>query len=508
MLTFNPISRESDQSTYDSLSQSISALVQTDKHDFALRLFQVTEESEYQSFIVFDKLVKLAPIIDALGSYLRYQGLHNINILSPGDHYILPLQSGFRWMNEKVKPVVARREMSLDVALDFFCSEVMKGHVDDELFLEALLAANEALASSGAKQSARLFAISGGAETEEKPATTAAEADVPDSLLQNSPLPDSLLLSEVDEGSILQEDPPAIESPGGARTVGYLSRLFSLDPLDEIKTLPAILDDELDSGIIYEDRVAGTEPEMASDNVVEVDFFRGESSSADRQAEIMELLQTPAVREFLDEQAVQQEESVEIVELKETEIEATEIEEIGSEEALSKESLQEEALPEEALPEEALLEEAQSEISLQEEVLPAETRSELLAVNEVESDSENSSELPVLFDQAEAVVFQGKSEEARTEAEDIFADLASAEPLEVGDDIFDEADAEPRSVADEIVTGGDLVADADEQFRVVGLDSGDDEPGAALYEQLHFPFAQGLVEPQVYKEKVDRQSAS
>lgn len=457
-------------------------MVHTEKNDFALRLFQVTEESEYQSFIVFDKLVKLAPIIDALGAYLRYQGLHNINILRPGDHYILPLQSGFRWMNEKVKPVVARREMSLDVALDFFCSEVMKGHVDDELFLEALLAANEALASSGAKQSARLFAISGGAEIEEKPATSEAEADLPDLLLQNS-----LLLSEVDEGSILQEDPPAVESPGGARTVGYLSRLFSLDPLDEIKTLPAILDDELESGIIYEDRVIDSEPETPSDNVVEVDFFRGESSAADRQAEIMELLQTPAVREFLDEQAVQQEESGDVVELKETEIE-----EIGSEEAQSDMSLQEEALSKE---------------SLLEEALPAETRSELLAVNDAESDSENSSELPVLFDQAEAVVCQGKSEEVRTDAADIFADLASAELLEVGDDIFDEADAEPRSVADEIVTGGDLVADADEQFRVVGLDSGDDEPGAALYEQLHFPFAQGLVEPQVYKEKVDRQSA-
>lgn len=467
-------------------------MVHTEKNDFALRLFQVTEESEYQSFIVFDKLVKLAPIIDALGAYLRYQGLHNINILRPGDHYILPLQSGFRWMNEKVKPVVARREMSLDVALDFFCSEVMKGHVDDELFLEALLAANEALASSGAKQSARLFAISGGAEIEEKPATSEAEADLPDSLLQNSLLPDSLLLSEVDEGSILQEDPPAVESPGGARTVGYLSRLFSLDPLDEIKTLPPILDDELESGIIYEDRVIDSEPETPSDNVVEVDFFRGESSAADRQAEIMELLQTPAVREFLDEQAVQQEESGDVEELKETEIE-----EIGSEEAQSDMSLQEEALSKECLSKESLLEEA----------LPAETRSELLAVNDAESDSENSSELPVLFDQAEAVVCPGKSEEVCTDADDIFADLASAELLEVGDDIFDEADAEPRSVADEIVTGGDLVADADEQFRVVGLDSGDDEPGAALYEQLHFPFAQGLVEPQVYKEKVDRQSA-
>ena len=91
--------------------------------------------------------------------------------------------------------------------------------------------------------------------------------------------------------------------------------------------------------------------------------------------------------------------------------------------------------------------------------------------------------MPLVLDQEEAVVCPGKFEEAQAEAEDIFTELASAESL----DAFEET--------------------LDDQFRVVGLDSGDDEPGAALYEQLHFPFAQGLVEPQVYKEKVDRKSA-
>lgn len=468
MLTFNPISRESDQATYDSLSQSISALVQTDKNDFALRLFQVTEESEYQSFIVFDKLVKLTPIIDALGSYLRYQGLHNINILSPGDHYILPLQSGFRWMNEKVKPVVARREMSLDVALDFFCSEVMKGRVDDELFLAALLAANEALASSGAKQSARLFAISGGAEIEEKQeiGESESEAEALDLISPQQVEPETTkaageVLGEdsgEESGEEAVEDSPAIQSPAGARTVGYLSRLFSLDPLDEINTLPAILDDDLDSGIIYEDRNSDSEPELIADNVVEVNFFRGDSSASARQAEIMELLQAPAVREFLDEQAVQQEEPV-----------AHELQAVEDEEIL----LQEEPLQEKSIEEESS------------QVVSAETLSEqeVASNQEPSAELESASALPLILDQEEAVVCPGKFEEAQTEAEDIFTELASAEPLDAVEETLDD------------------------QFRVVGLDSGDDEPGAALYEQLHFPFAQGLVEPQVYKEKVDRKSA-
>lgn len=473
MLTFNPISRESDQATYDSLSQSISALVQTDKNDFALRLFQVTEESEYQSFIVFDKLVKLAPIIDALGSYLRYQGLHNINILSPGDHYILPLQSGFRWMNEKVKPVVARREMSLDVALDFFCSEVMKGRVDDELFLAALLAANEALASSGAKQSARLFAISGGAEIEEKQEIGESESkgEALDLISPQEVEPATIeaageVLGEdsgEESGEEAVEDSPAIQSPAGARTIGYLSRLFSLDPLDEINTLPAILDDDLDSGIIYEDRNSDSEPELIADNVVEVNFFRGDSSASARQAEIMELLQAPAVREFLDEQAVQQEEPI-----------AQELQAVEDEEIL----LQEEPLQEKSIEEESL-----EEGSLQ--VVSAETLSEqeVASSQEPSAELESASALPLILDQEEAVVCPGKFEEAQTEAEDIFTELASAEPLDAVEETLDD------------------------QFRVVGLDSGDDEPGAALYEQLHFPFAQGLVEPQVYKEKVDRKSA-
>lgn len=473
MLTFNPISRESDQATYDSLSQSISALVQTDKNDFALRLFQVTEESEYQSFIVFDKLVKLAPIIDALGSYLRYQGLHNINILSPGDHYILPLQSGFRWMNEKVKPVVARREMSLDVALDFFCSEVMKGHVDDELFLEALLAANEALASSGAKQSARLFAISGGADLEEKQeiGESESEGEALDLISPQEVEPETTraageVLGEnsgEESGVESVEDSPAIQSPAGVRTVGYLSRLFSLDPLDEINTLPAILDDDLDSGIIYEDRNSDSEPELIADNVVEVNFFRGDSSASARQAEIMELLQAPAVREFLDEQAVQQEELV-----------AHELQAVEDEEIL----LQEEPLEDESIEQESIEEESS-------QVVSAETLSEqeVASNQEPSSEVESASALPLVLDQEEAVVCPGKFEEAQAEAEDIFTELASAESL----DAFEET--------------------LDDQFRVVGLDSGDDEPGAALYEQLHFPFAQGLVEPQVYKEKVDRKSA-
>ncbi len=478
MLTFNPISRESDQATYDSLSQSISALVQTDKNDFALRLFQVTEESEYQSFIVFDKLVKLAPIIDALGSYLRYQGLHNINILSPGDHYILPLQSGFRWMNEKVKPVVARREMSLDVALDFFCSEVMKGRVDDELFLAALLAANEALASSGAKQSARLFAISGGAEIEEKQeiGESESEAEALDLISPQQVEPETTkaageVLGEdsgEESGEEAVEDSPAIQTPAGARTVGYLSRLFSLDPLDEINTLPAILDDDLDSGIIYEDRNSDSEPELIADNVVEVNFFRGDSSASARQAEIMELLQAPAVREFLDEQAVQQEEPV-----------AHELQAVEDEEIL----LQEEPLQEKSIEEESLQEKSVEEESSQ--VVSAETLSEqeVASNQEPSAELESASALPLILDQEEAVVCPGKFEEAQTEAEDIFTELASAEPLDAVEETLDD------------------------QFRVVGLDSGDDEPGAALYEQLHFPFAQGLVEPQVYKEKVDRKSA-
>jgi hypothetical protein len=56
--------------------------------------------------------------------------------LRPGNHFILPLQEGYRWMNDGVLPVIARHEMSEDMALNFFMGEVTKVTVCPEQFVE------------------------------------------------------------------------------------------------------------------------------------------------------------------------------------------------------------------------------------------------------------------------------------------------------------------------------------------------------------------------------------
>ncbi|HNA73637.1 MAG TPA: hypothetical protein PKW73_09880, partial [Candidatus Obscuribacter sp.] len=65
-------------------------------------------------------------------------GLERVKVHGAGDYFVLPLQSGFRWMNEAVQPVVARREMSLEVACNFFLAELLKSTICADLLAENL----------------------------------------------------------------------------------------------------------------------------------------------------------------------------------------------------------------------------------------------------------------------------------------------------------------------------------------------------------------------------------
>ena len=151
VFTFESFERSSDMVIWTRLLENLARI-----GIIGPRLFQVNEESDYQIYLALDKCVKIAPIAKLFEEYLHFYGSGLVRVLSPGNHFVLPLQAGFRWMNESVQPVVARREMSTDVALNFFVTEVTKTLIDTDALLSVLDAAVEA---TGVREIARAFEV-------------------------------------------------------------------------------------------------------------------------------------------------------------------------------------------------------------------------------------------------------------------------------------------------------------------------------------------------------------
>ncbi len=121
ILQFQSVGRDEDREIWEKLSAALSTAGIS-----GLKLFQVAEKSTYQAFIYFSKSATIAPLSKGLANHLAQAGVTNVEVLKPGDNFIMPLQEGYRWMNNAVLPVIARHEMTEDMALNFFIGEVTK----------------------------------------------------------------------------------------------------------------------------------------------------------------------------------------------------------------------------------------------------------------------------------------------------------------------------------------------------------------------------------------------
>ena len=131
LLQFNAEDRTADRAVWEKLSAALLTAGLS-----GLKLFQVSEGSTYQVFIYLSKAVSILPLFKGLTNHLVQSGVTNVEVLRPGNHFILPLQEGYRWMNDDVLPVIGRHEMSEDMALNFFMGEVTKVSVCPEQFVE------------------------------------------------------------------------------------------------------------------------------------------------------------------------------------------------------------------------------------------------------------------------------------------------------------------------------------------------------------------------------------
>lgn len=121
LLQFESQEPERDQALWTQLNSALSLLGLS-----GIKLFQVAEGSTYQVFIYLSKMVKVLPLAEQVAKYLVQSGLDKVSILKPGERFVIPLQEGYRWMNDSMQPVAARHEMTEDMALNFFIGEVTK----------------------------------------------------------------------------------------------------------------------------------------------------------------------------------------------------------------------------------------------------------------------------------------------------------------------------------------------------------------------------------------------
>lgn len=121
LLQFESQDPELDQALWTRLNTALSLLGLS-----CLKLFQIAEGSTYQVYIYLSKMVKVLPLAEQLDKYLVQSGLDNVSSIKPGERFVMPLQEGYRWMNDSMQPVAVRHEMTEDMALNFFIGEVTK----------------------------------------------------------------------------------------------------------------------------------------------------------------------------------------------------------------------------------------------------------------------------------------------------------------------------------------------------------------------------------------------
>lgn len=121
LLQFESQEPELDQALWTRLNTALSLLGLS-----GIKLFQIAEGSTYQVYIYLSKMVKVLPLAKQLDKYLVRSGLDNVSSIKPGERFVMPLQEGYRWMNDSMQPVAVRHEMTEDMALNFFVGEVTK----------------------------------------------------------------------------------------------------------------------------------------------------------------------------------------------------------------------------------------------------------------------------------------------------------------------------------------------------------------------------------------------
>ncbi|HND68818.1 MAG TPA: hypothetical protein PL112_18585 [Candidatus Obscuribacter sp.] len=274
LFSFSPQGRDEDVMVWQAFTEAMARLGVNN-----LRLFQLSEADDYQVYLHFEKLSKIAPLQERFSAYLAASGLERVKVHGAGDYFVLPLQSGFRWMNEAVQPVVARREMSLEVACNFFLAELLKSTICADLLAENLnqeLSALEPLASGEAKLDDDVQDESSTppmferAELPDFAAVCQAELDLPEGqevfaaeleiITEESATPEALVIADEPEVEAIfqREELPeqelvealveeSVEEPVEALveevveevsselevSAAIVERLFQLDPLDE-----------------------------------------------------------------------------------------------------------------------------------------------------------------------------------------------------------------------------------------------------------------------------------
>ncbi|MDX1990245.1 MAG: hypothetical protein SFV17_26365 [Candidatus Obscuribacter sp.] len=271
LFSFSPQGRDEDVIIWQAFTEAMARLGVNN-----LRLFQLSEASDYQVYLHLEKLSKIAPLQELFSSYLTASGLERVKVHGAGDYFVLPLQSGFRWMNEAVQPVVARREMSLEVACNFFLAELLKSTVCADLLSENLnqeLSAMEPPASGEAKLDEDALEESPPPIFE--PAVCEAELELPEgqevfaaeleiiaeeslsapealviadepeveAIFQREELPEQELVEALVEESVEEPVEALVEEPVVELmeedssdlevSAAIVERLFQLDPLDE-----------------------------------------------------------------------------------------------------------------------------------------------------------------------------------------------------------------------------------------------------------------------------------
>jgi hypothetical protein len=121
LLQYESQEPEVDQALWTRLNTALSLLGLS-----GIKLFQLAEGSTYQIYIYLSKMVKVLPLAEQLDKYLVQSGLDNVSSIKPGERFVMPLQEGYRWMNDSMQPVAVRHEMTEDMALNFFIGEVTK----------------------------------------------------------------------------------------------------------------------------------------------------------------------------------------------------------------------------------------------------------------------------------------------------------------------------------------------------------------------------------------------
>lgn len=221
LIEFDQTCLDNDQRTWQGLLEALERVGIS-----GAKLFQSNETSSYQCFLPLTKSVAIAPLAESMKQYLQKCGLDEVRVAVPGEHFVLPLQPGFRWMNLDVKPMVARREMDLEQAIDLFVSEIKSFEVCPDNLMQCL------------DETAKCLDIR---ETREPVCFVAADVDCQD--VPASEISDTALEVDSDDNS-----PDPVSSTCG---------------LDSIKSLNSCLDNELEM-MAQPVQTTSEEPSLAS----------------------------------------------------------------------------------------------------------------------------------------------------------------------------------------------------------------------------------------------------